>query len=168
MRNMEIKARLADPEAARRTAGRLSGGPPQHIRQTDVFFSVPRGRLKLRILDGARGELIEYTRADEAGPRPSEYQIARTEDPQALLGILDRALGRTGTVTKTRDLYLVGQTRIHLDQVEGLGDFLELEVVMRPGQSDPEARAIAQSLLDEFGIAPGDLVPRAYIDLLTA
>jgi len=83
-------------------------------------------------------------------------------------GILDRALGRTGTVTKTRDLYLVGQTRIHLDQVEGLGDFLELEVVMRPGQSDPEARAIAQSLLDEFGIAPGDLVPRAYIDLLTA
>jgi predicted adenylyl cyclase CyaB len=127
---------------------------------------VPRGRLKLRILDAGHGELIEYTRADEAGPRPSEYRIARTADPDTLLGILSRTLGTAGTVEKARDLYLVGQTRVHIDRVEGLGDFLELEVVMRSGQSDGEARAVAESILREFGLAESELVPRAYIDLL--
>jgi predicted adenylyl cyclase CyaB len=83
-----------------------------------------------------------------------------------LLEILTATLGGAGTVKKTRVLYLVGQTRIHIDQVEGLGDFLELEVVLRPEQTDAEGKTIAAALLSEFGIDKGQLIGEAYVDLL--
>jgi predicted adenylyl cyclase CyaB len=83
-----------------------------------------------------------------------------------LLEILTETLGRIGTVKKRRTLYLVGQTRVHLDEVEGLGRFIELEVVLRPGQSEAEGLVIAQELLKEFTIAPEDLISRPYFELL--
>ena len=73
-----------------------------------------------------------------------------------------------GTVRKTRTLYLVSQTRIHIDQVEGLGDFLELEVVLRKDQSEQDGKRIANTLLAEFNIAEEDLIADAYLDLLAA
>jgi predicted adenylyl cyclase CyaB len=69
-------------------------------------------------------------------------------------------------VKKTRTLYLVGQTRVHIDQVEGLGEFLELEVVLRPEQTDAEGESIAAALLSEFGIDKQQLIAEAYVDLL--
>jgi predicted adenylyl cyclase CyaB len=82
------------------------------------------------------------------------------------LDIMNATLGRTGIVKKTRTLYLAGQTRVHLDRVEGLGDFLELEVVLRQGQSDDEGKSIAAALLSEFGIEQRQMVAEAYVDLL--
>ncbi len=101
-----------------------------------------------------------------AGTRCSRYVIARTPDPQALLDILTKTLGRVGTVKKERTLYIVGQTRIHLDRVEDLGDFLELEVVLAPGQAESEGTDIAKDLLSAFGISKKQLIAEAYIDLL--
>jgi predicted adenylyl cyclase CyaB len=98
--------------------------------------------------------------------RESRYSIARTPDPLTLLEILAVALGKAGVVKKTRTLYTVGQTRVHLDSVEGLGDFLELEVVLRPGQSQNEGEKIADRLLREFGIEKNQLLAEAYVDLL--
>jgi predicted adenylyl cyclase CyaB len=164
--NIEIKAILTDRAAADRIAARLSDAGPEVIQQEDHFFPCANARLKLRILAPDRGELIRYDRKNLAGARPSDYLIARTTDPHVLLEILTAALGRSGSVKKTRKLYLVGQTRIHLDQVEGLGDFLELEVVLRPGQSEVEGKSIAARLLSEFEITQHQLLADAYIDLL--
>jgi predicted adenylyl cyclase CyaB len=144
----------------------LSDRGPETIHQRDFFFHCDNARLKLRIFAPDRGELIRYERSDAAEVRRSHYLIARTADPEILLEILTSTLGRDGVVRKTRTLYLAGQTRIHLDQVEGLGDFLELEVVLRPGQSDAEGKNIAAALLAEFRIGPEQLVAEAYVDLL--
>jgi predicted adenylyl cyclase CyaB len=164
--NIEFKAELADLESAHVTARNLSGTGPEILRQTDVFFPCPRGRLKLRIFDDSHGELIFYERADAPGPRRSSYQIARTADPQTLLEILQQVSRSSGTVEKVRSLYIVGQTRIHIDQVKGLGSFLEIEVVLKERQSDAEGLYIAQTLAKEFGIMENHLVHVAYVDLL--
>jgi predicted adenylyl cyclase CyaB len=164
--NIEIKAILRDRAAAEATAARISDAGAEIIHQEDVFFRSQGARLKLRILGPGHGELIRYERTDAADARRSRYLIARTTDPQILLDILTQTLGTVGVVRKTRTLYRVGQTRIHIDQVEGLGDFLELEVVLQPEQSDTEGKAIAAALLAQFGIGPQQLVGEAYVDLL--
>ena len=164
--NIEFKAELIDLESAHAIARNLSGTGPEILRQTDVFFPCPHGRLKLRIFDDNHGELIFYERADAPGPHRSHYQIARTADPYPLLEILQHASGVSGTVEKVRSLYIVGQTRIHVDQVKGLGSFLEIDVVLKEQQSDAEALHIAQTLAKEFGIMENHLIHVAYVDLL--
>jgi predicted adenylyl cyclase CyaB len=164
--NVEIKAVLRNRADAEATAAKLSHSGPEVIHQEDIFFRCDGARLKLRILAQQRGELIRYERADVAGTRCSRYLIARTSDPQILLEILTKTLGRTGVVRKTRTLYLIGQTRVHLDRVEGLGDFLELEVVLRREQAESEGKTIAEALLSSFGIDREQLIGEAYVDLL--
>jgi adenylate cyclase class IV len=164
--NVEIKARLRDPLRVRPLAASLSDAPGEVLHQEDTFFRVPAGRLKLRVLGEGRGELILYSRADEAGPKASEYSIAPTSDPQALRRILCAVLEVDGVVRKERMLYRIGQTRLHLDRVEGLGEFLELEVVLRPGQSVSDGIRTAREILDRLGIGEEDLVRGAYRDLL--
>ncbi len=164
--NIEIKARLTNRAAAEAVAARLSDTPPETIHQEDFFFACNRGRLKLRMFASDRGELIRYERSVVADARESRYLIARTPDPQILNEILTAALGRIGVVKKTRILYLIGQTRVHIDGVQELGDFLELEVVLRPRQSELEGKNIVTALLAEFGIAQNELIAEAYVDLL--
>jgi predicted adenylyl cyclase CyaB len=164
--NVEIKAKLADREQVERIAKELSDSGPHLIQQEDIFFRCEGARLKLRILAPDQGELIRYQRDNLAAARTSLYFIARTADPQILLDILTRTLGTIGTVKKLRRLYLIGQTRVHLDQVEGLGDFLELEVVLRSGQEESEGRRTANHLLTKFGIGQDQFVADAYVDLL--
>ncbi len=164
--NIEIKAVLRDRRSLERVAATLTDHLPEVLHQEDTFFRCESGRLKLRVLGPRNGELIHYHRADQAGPRISHYTIARSENPDELLQILTSTLGRVGTVKKTRTLYLIGQTRLHLDQVEGLGEFLELEVVLKPGQAESEGNAIAEELLAKFHIKSTDLIPIPYIDLL--
>jgi predicted adenylyl cyclase CyaB len=164
--NVEIKAVLTNRAAAEATAARLSDAGPETTHQEDFFFNSDGERLKLRILAPENGELIRYERADTADARRSRYLIARTPDPQILLDILTATLGRTGVVRKTRTLYLAGQTRIHIDRVAGLGDFLELEVVLRPEQSDADGKVIATELLSDFGIAKQQLIGEACVDLM--
>ncbi len=164
-RNVEIKARLAHPAATLARIEALADGPPQTIHQEDTFFSVARGRLKLRVFAAGDGELIYYERDDELGPKQSRYQIAPLANPGPLRDTLALALGLRGIVRKSRRVYLVAQTRIHVDEVDGLGPFVELEVVLREGQDSAQGRAIAADLMERLGIAAGDLVSGAYIDL---
>lgn len=164
--NIEIKAALNNRARAEAVAVRLSDKGPETICQEDIFFRCHGARLKLRIFGPARGELIRYERSAVADARSSRYLIARTADPETLKEILTKTLGVTGLVKKTRTLYLIGQTRVHLDEVEGLGSFLELEVVLRNGQSEAEGKAIAQSLMSSFGIDKQQLIAEAYVDLL--
>jgi predicted adenylyl cyclase CyaB len=167
-RNIEIKAVLRDRARAKAWALERAGSGPEVLEQEDIFFNCEGARLKLRILGPTRGELIRYERTDAAEVRLSRYEIARTEDPQVLREILTKALGVVGVVKKTRLLYLVGQTRVHLDCVEGLGDFLELEVVLRPDQSEEDGKAIAEGMLADLGLGRNDCLAEAYVDMLAA
>jgi len=164
--NIEIKARVRNFDEIRRRAEGLSDTPLTVIRQEDTFFNTPRGRLKLRVLAQDNGQLIYYTRPDQDGPKRSDYHISVTSDPENLKQVLEMAYGIRGVVKKTRSLYLVGQTRVHLDDVEGLGQFMELEVVMREGQSDAEGQLIAEGLMAALGVEKSDLLEGAYMDLL--
>ena len=164
--NIEIKARVRDFDEIRQRAEILSDTLLQVILQEDIFFNTEHGRLKLRVLAPDRAQLIYYLRSDQEGPKRSDYHIFETQDPENLKLVLDLAYGIRGVVKKTRYLYLVGPTRVHLDDVEGLGQFIELEIVMQEGQSDAEGQAIAESLMTSLGVERGDLLEGAYMDLL--
>ena len=165
-RNVEIKARVEDLDALRRRVDSFADSGPLCLEQDDVFFHVDRGRLKLRSFSASEGELIYYERDDSPAPKESTYSISPTRDPDSLREVLGQALGVRGRVRKTRIVFFVGQTRVHLDRVEGLGEFLELEVVLEDGQSVENGRSIARDLLDRLQIDDSDLVATAYIDLL--
>ncbi len=129
-KNIEIKARLYDPGKQRLLVETMADKGPQVIEQEDIFFNTPKGRLKLRILSPQKGELIFYERSDHAGPKTSTYSIVETDRPRKMSDVLAAAYGTRNIVRKTRRLYIIGRTRIHLDTVESSGDFLELEVVL--------------------------------------
>ena len=167
-RNIEIKARIASIAAMEPRVAVLAQHGPKLIAQDDAFFHCAHGRLKLRTFADGSGELIAYDRPDARGPKASSYLITPTTDPQALRATLERALGQTGRVVKQRWLYLIGRTRVHLDRVEGLGDFLELEVVLRDDEAAESGAREAHALLKLLGVQPAQLIAGAYIDLLHA
>ncbi len=164
--NIEIKVRVRDFNEIRRRAEELSNTPVEIIPQEDIFFKTPKGRLKLRVLAADHAQLIYYNRPDQEGPKRSDYHVSRTSDPENLKRVLELAFGIRGVVRKTRYLYLVRQTRVHLDDVQGLGQFMELEFVMGEGQSDAEGKAIAEGLMTSLGVERSDLLEGAYMDLL--
>ena len=112
------------------------------------------------------GELIFYQRADQQGPKQSFYLIARTEQADALRHVLSHAYGQAGRVVKHRTLYLAGRTRIHLDRVAGLGDFLELEVVLDDSESAENGVRTAHEVMEQLGVTPAQLIEGAYVDFL--
>jgi adenylate cyclase class IV len=165
-RNIEVKARIAGVEALLPVARAVAGGEPQRIEQDDTFFRVPHGRLKLRQFADGSAELIHYERADTVDAKASDYVRVAAPDPDALREALARGCGLLGRVRKTRWLLLKGATRIHIDRVHGLGDFMELEVVLRDDQSDADGAAIAEALMRELGLAAAERIAGAYLDLL--
>jgi len=164
--NIEIKARVGNPARIKILVEALARSPGELLLQEDAFFEVPRGRLKLRIFSINSAELIYYEREDGPCPKESRYSLSRTSEPESLKAVLQMSLGVRGVVKKTRTLYLVGQTRIHLDEVEGLGSFAELEVVLQPNQSHADGVRIARELMAKLEIQDSELVDQAYIDLL--
>jgi homotetrameric cytidine deaminase len=159
-RNLEIKARDADPARSLELALALGAEDRGEIAQRDTYFAGARGRLKLREQTPGEAELIEYRRPDEEGPRESSYRVVPVADPDALKAALDAALGTLVVVEKRRRLLLAGSVRIHLDEVEGLGSFVELEAV---GESDSGA---VDRLRGELEIGVNALVAGSYSDLL--
>lgn len=164
-RNVEIKARIESVDSLVPRVAALAGDGPFQIAQDDVFFHCDTGRLKLRMFSESSGELIFYRRRDSAGPKESFYIRSPAPDPASLRQSLGLAYGETGRVTKRRTLYLVGRTRVHLDRVEGLGDFIELEVVLDEGESIDSGTKEAQSLMAALGIGASQLIEGAYVDL---
>ena len=165
-RNVEIKARLRDLEATRRLVEAIADGPGQPVEQSDTFFRVALARLKLRERSGDDAELIYYRRADAPGPKASEYQTAQVRDAAALRKLLAAALGVTGRVVKRRLVYRVGRTRIHLDEVQDLGAFLELEVELADGDPADLGAREAKRLMGALQIGEEALIAGAYVDLL--
>ena len=134
------------------------------LHQVDTYFDAPRGRLKLREINGTEAQLIHYDRLDQAKPHASDYVIAPVADPAALKEALGRALGIRTVVEKQRELYLWGHTRVHLDEVVGLGSFLELETVITD-QTQEEAERECREVQEALGIGEEALIAGSYADL---
>ena len=177
--NIEIKARVEDFDTASSLASKIADDPkPTILEQKDTFFLVPHGRLKLRQQKDGRekegeksaltfAELIAYDRSDDEGPKQSTFSKTPIPDPAALEEVLTVSCGVKGVVQKVRHLYLVDQTRVHLDRVDGLaGAFLELEVMMREEQTAEEGKKIAEELMAKLNVTEGDLIAGAYMDML--
>lgn len=166
MRNIELKARLSDLEAARRTARSLTASEPTVEEQVDTYFHCPNGRLKLRQVRGRKAELIGYARPDTSSPKASDYTLVRCDDGELLEGLLSAALGVRGVVRKRREIYLHQNVRIHLDEVEGLGSFLEFEAVLGAGVDDALGQAQLADLAERFAIGPDNLLAGSYGDMV--
>jgi len=165
-RNVEIKARLDSLEAIAPRVAALTNRDPVEVTQDDTFFTCDRGRLKLRALAPDAGELIFYRRPDQLGPKESFFVVAPTAVPDALRAALSSAYDEVGRVRKRRTVYVIGRTRVHLDRVEGLGDFLELEVMLADGEPAEAGVEEARRLMNALGVEHAQLVEGAYVDLL--
>ena len=165
-RNIEIKARVESVEALAPKVAAIATDGPVEITQDDTFFRCESGRLKLRAFSATEGELIFYRRANQHGPKESFYIRTPTPSPESLREALSLAYGEVGRVVKRRTLYLLGRTRVHLDRVEQLGQFLELEVVLEENEPSEVGVLEAHSLMARLGIEPSQLIETAYVDLL--
>lgn len=165
-RNLEIKAIDPDPQATLRAALELGADDEGWLHQRDTYFHAVQGRLKLREAPPEPAELIAYARAELAGPKVSLYRVVQVADHAALIEALSESLGVKVVVEKARRLLRWRNVRIHLDRVEGLGDFVELEAVAAsPGGLEVE-RDRVEELRATLGIADEHLVAHGYADLL--
>lgn len=165
-RNVEIKARIENVAVLTPRVAAIASEGPLEIAQDDTFFTCGNGRLKLRAFSIDAGELIFYKRANQAGPKESFFIRSPTTSPETLRESLSLAYGQIGRIRKYRTLFLVGRTRVHLDRVEGLGHFLELEVVLVDDEPAEHGVREAHELMGRLGIQPDQLVEGAYLDLI--
>jgi adenylate cyclase class IV len=185
MTNIEFKAPLQNFEKIHSILTQHHIPLAATLHQTDTYFHVKNGRLKLREIDGETAQkpfgaqLIFYQRPDRAEVKRSDYLIAPITSAAALREVLDAACGTRTVVKKTRELYWLPRKfgiyagraapdliRLHLDTVAGLGRFLEIEVVLQAGESRQIAKQNAQFWLREFCILRKDLMAESYADLL--
>ena len=167
-RNIELKA--TDPVPARsidacRSLNAKSSGT---ISQRDSYFDVPHGGLKLREEKPGRPHLIQFERAEEAQQRESRYRIIDVADSQTVLAALTAAVGLAAVVTKRRRLFLWRGVRIHLDEVEQLGTFIELEAVAPPDSDLLHEHQLISHLRTAFGITDERLIAVGYAKQLQA
>ncbi len=127
-----------------------------------------RGRLKLRETVGKPATLIQYERPNLCGTRTSRYRVIPIEDPDRVKQILDHILEISGEVHKRQEFFQIPPARIHLDTVDGLGQFIEIEVVIEPGQSTQYGHETAHDLMSKLAITKSDLIAETYIDRITS
>jgi len=167
-RNVELKALDPDPDAS--LARALQAGAIDHgvIHQRDTYFAVAQGRLKLREEEPGGATLIAYRRPDAAEERVSDYRLVRVTDAAGLRAALAETCGVRVEVVKRRRLLILETVRIHLDEVEGLGSFLELEAVADAGSDLSRERAQVEHLRAALRIPDGALQTGSYADAVTA
>ena len=166
MQNFEVKVRCRDLSAARAAAEAMGAAYHCVMAQRDVFFDAPGGRLKLRRTGGSRPQLVGYSREDSPHARSCTYHLLKLSQEQAdaLETLLALVLPRGPVVCKRRELFMWRSVRIHLDTVEGLGEFVEFE---DEGETEEQrGRELIAGLMRQLGLREEDIVPVAYADLL--
>jgi len=164
MPNIEIKAHYLDLERGRTIAEKLSGRYLGCDHQIDTYFCAPKGRLKLRESSLSGAMLIPYMRANTSGPKKSDYALLTTEDPVTAKRLLTEMFGVEAIVEKRRHIYLIDNVRVHLDDVEGLGKFFELEAVYVGTDAlvEQAEHKKVETLIAAFGVAEKDLIQGSY------
>lgn len=165
MKNIEIKVKIHEWNRTLSSVEAFAGHTGITLSHFDTFFAVPVGRLKLRCIDSTHWELIYYWRADSEGPKISRYFRIPLRTPRASRWIIRKALRVKRVVYKERILFLVGDVRIHLDRVSGLGEFLELEVPVAKSRNQCLASVIINRIVENLGVQHCDYIKSAYADL---
>ena len=165
-RNVELKARVSSFEQALCTARRVSNSYLGRLHQKDTYFRCRHGRLKLREVRDQPGELIWYQRASVVEARKSDYHVIPVQNCRDLSDCLAAADGIRVVVCKLREVFLVNNVRIHIDQVEFLGNFLEFEAVLNTAVEEVAGYEQLNHLKNEFKISSSDLVASSYGDIL--
>lgn len=163
-RNLEIKAATGGDGRMEIKAGRIGAKFSGILIQRDTYFRVGRGRLKLREIEGGITELIYYNREENSSRRESDFTIYKTDRPGVLKQILTHSNGILGVVEKRRKLYMEGATRIHFDEVAGLGSYIEIEVPI--GHDENQATLQMEKLVGLLGIGEDQFINCSYLDLL--
>jgi len=164
--NVEIKAACRDAQTVRRVLRDRAADFRGTDHQVDTYFCVAAGRLKLRE-GNIENHLIWYERADEAGPKRADVLLLATEPGSAIKDILARALGVRAVVDKYREIYFIGNVKFHLDEVTGLGRFVEIEAQAAAGErTEADLRAQCAQYLDLLGIREQDLIRTSYSDMV--
>jgi len=165
-KNVEIKARCPDPAAIRKVLRAHQADFKGVDTQVDTYFRVPHGRLKHR-RGNLENALIYYYRPDRPGPKLSEVTLCPLSPGNPLCDVLAQALEVAVTVTKRREIYFIDNIKFHLDQVDRLGSFVEIEAIDRTGDLTQQIlEHQCQRFLDLFEIAPSDLIEGSYSDML--
>jgi len=164
LQNLELKASISSVSGAVRVTRRLKAHRKGMYHQLEIYYEVPRGRLKLRVINNRAGELIFYCRPNKNGGRYSDYLILPVSNAKLANELYTAAFGQKVIVEKKRRLFLYKNSRIHLDEVFGLGIFIEFEVLVMHGKR--QAKKLLELLSAEFGIQHKATIAKSYSDLL--
>lgn len=166
--NVEIKARCLHPENIRAYLHQHQAEFKGVDEQTDTYFNVNKGRLKLRE-GNIENNLIYYERNNQAGPKDSHFQLVKVEDAKGLKEVLTKANGIKTIVHKRREIYFIKNVKFHIDEVPGLGHFVEIEAGNLYGDfSKEQLRAQCNHYLNEFAVSDTDLLEHSYSDMILA
>lgn len=163
--NLEFKARVSDHSKIRALLEKINAKYVETILQVDTYFNIRNGRLKIREINDSTAQLIYYVRDEKEEFRWSDYQIYSLTNVAVLKDILTKAIGLKGMVEKKRDVYLVENCRIHLDDVNQLGKFIEFEYVF-DGRKGAEVMEFVEHLKSELSTYILQIHRESYIDLL--
>lgn len=164
--NIEIKALCSDPSVIENILRNEKADFVGIDHQVDTYFNVANGRLKLRE-GNIENALIHYNRENISGPKKSDVLLYKTTPNSELKKLLSQSLGVKVVVDKQRKIFFIGNIKFHIDIVEGLGSFIEIEAIDETGQGD-QAKLFeqCQRYLTKFMIKQSELVDVSYSDLL--
>lgn len=164
--NVEIKARTSNAAFIREYLQKKGADFKGTDVQTDTYFKVPAGRLKLR-QGKIENNLIYYDRPNQEGPKQSDFMLTAVQDGEALKAMLQKALGVKVAVTKTREIYYIDNIKFHIDELEGLGSFVEIEAGNKLANVSVEKlHEQCRFYMEEFGIREEDLLSNSYSDMV--
>lgn len=164
--NLEFKAIYPDLKKAEQIARSLTRRPRVILHQIDSYFEITKGRLKIRELDQHHSELIYYERVNRKGSKFSDFVVVPLRSPSAGKYLCNKLFRKSIVVRKKRIVYLFQNSRIHIDDVQDLGQFVEFEVLVKKGRA--QARALMKRLIGQFEVLPHHVVEGSYSDLLMA
>lgn len=166
--NVEIKAKCSNPSFIRNYLLTGKADFTGVDEQTDTYFKVQHGRLKLRE-GNIENSLIFYERKNQAGPKNSHFNLVKIEDTKGLKEALEKSIGIKVVVRKRREIYYIANVKFHIDEVPGLGSFVEIEAGnMLANLSQQQLTDQCNFYLEEFGISKEDLIEVSYSDMLLA
>ncbi|KAG5673267.1 hypothetical protein PVAND_003328 [Polypedilum vanderplanki] len=175
-RNIEIKAKLSDEnefnEKVKIAANLIGNKETEILKQHDVFFKVPQGRLKLRYEEGKTPKLIQYARDNITGPKLSKFDILEVKDGELFEKMMNASIGTLGILDKTRHLFMYERTRIHLDKVKNGNNAvyygLEFEVMLNPDENIETGNKVAEELMEKFKLKKEQLMEGSYFEILNS
>jgi len=167
-RNIEIKAIIDDRETIYNKIKKISTSGPNLLIQKDIFYNSPFGRLKLREINGTNLEIIFYIRKNQKSPKTSKYYRIKVNKASIIDKLLRILLGIKGIVKKKREVFFVDRTRIHIDSVDSLGEFIELEVMLQMNENHYNGFAVANDLINYLEIHNNSLIEKSYLELMNS